>query len=128
MVSVCYRGGYWRWLSAHERDGGGWVLTERRGACPNDQDSTFMAFAGAVEGDRMAETARAWRQQGWAAASEDERPAPVGRLRPPATPAVTPDPGDRALDVIAAEAVVEACVGAFERRFCLIANPAAAGR
>jgi len=128
MVSMCYRGGQWRWLSAYERDGGGRVLVEQRGACPGDPHSTFVTFAGVADGDRLAETARAWLRDGWAAASE-EGPAAVGRDRPSRTASpVSADPGDRTLDETTRQAVVKAVVSMFAQGFCVFANPAVTGQ
>ena len=81
MVSMCYRGGQWHWLSAYERDGGGRVLVEQRGACPGDPHSAFVTFAGVADGDRLAETARAWLRDGWAAAVKKAR-RPSGETGP----------------------------------------------
>ena len=69
MVSMCYRGGQWRWLSAHDRARGGLVLLEQRGACPGDPHGTFVPFASVVEHDRLLERAAEWLRDGWAAAS-----------------------------------------------------------
>jgi len=83
MLCVCYRRGRWRWLSAYDRDDGGLVLVEQRGACPGDTHSTFVVFAGVVERERLLERVAEWLQDCWAASSEDERPAPIERRSPP---------------------------------------------
>ena len=129
MVSVCYRGGQWRWLSAHDRARGGLVLLEQRGACPGDPDSTFVVFAGVVERDHLAENAAAWVQAGWGGASADERRASIEHGSPPPTAMpVLVAPRDAPVGYGTAHEVLEASVNAAERPFCLFPNPAAAGR
>ena len=56
MLCVCYRRGRWRWLSAYDRDDGGLVLAEQRGACPGDTHNTFVVFAGVAERERLLES------------------------------------------------------------------------